>query len=239
MKASVRRTIEMGKRVLNFSVAHPDPSPGYTAALERLQKAVAEADMLAARQEDGQNSRRAATGIKRTLRRKMRRTQLLQLARVAESAANEVPEIAEKFRLTREAVPYLAFRTAARGMLVEGQNQKELLVRHGLLSETLDDLAKLLDKFDLAVDQGTDARRAHVGASADLDALSEELTQVARLLDGINHTRFAEDPDALAQWLSVRNVIGPPRRESGDAAARGSNGAGSDKPTAGEATPAA
>jgi hypothetical protein len=220
----------MSKRVLNFSVAHPDPSPGYSAALERLQKAVAAADGFAARQEDGLNSRRAATGVKRTLRRRIRRTQLLQLSRVAESAANEVPEIAEKFRLTKEAVPYLAFRTAARGMLVEGQNQQELLTRHGLLSETLGDLAKLLDKFDLAVDQGIEARRAHIGASADLDALSDELTQVTRLLDGINHSRFSENPDALAEWVSARNVNGPPRA---------TKSAGSDKPAGGASTPAA
>jgi hypothetical protein len=211
MKANVRRIIEMSKRVLNFSKAHPDPSQGYTAALARLEKAVAEADVLAARQRDGINASRAATGQKRALRRKIRRTQLVHLARVAESAAAEVPELAEKFRLTREAVPYLAFRTAARGMSAEAQSQKELLVKHGLLDSVLESLSHNLDEFDRAVEQGTDARRTHVGASAELDALAEELTQVVRLMDGINRTRSADDPDSLAQWQSASNIIGPPR----------------------------
>jgi hypothetical protein len=211
MKANVRRIIEMSKRVLNFSKAHPDPSQGYTAALSRLEKAVAEADVIAARQRDGINASRAATGQKRALRRRIRRTQLVHLARVAESAAAEVPEIAEKFRLTREAVPYLAFRTAARGMSAEAQSQKELLVRHGLLDAVLENLSRNLDQFDRAVEQGTDARRAHVGASAELDALAEELTQVVRLMDGINRTRSADDADSLAQWHSASNVVGPPR----------------------------
>jgi hypothetical protein len=211
MKANVRRIIEMSKRVLNFSKAHPDPSQGYSAAVARLEKAVAEADVLAARQRDGINASRAATGQKRALRRKIRRTQLVHLARVAESAAGEVPELAEKFRLTREAVPYLAFRTAARGMSAEAQSQKELLVKHGLLDSVLETLSHNLDDFDRAVEQGTDARRAHVGASAELDALAEELTQVVRLMKGISQSRFADDADALAQWQSASNVVGPPR----------------------------
>jgi hypothetical protein len=211
MRSDVRRIIEMSKRVLSFSVAHPDPSEGYAAALARLKKAVEEADVLADRQQNGINAARQATGVKRALRRKIRRTQLLHLARVAESAGAEVPELTQKFRLVREAVPYLAFRTAARGMLAEAQNQKALLIRHGLLEQVLQGLAENLDKFDAAVEQGTEARRAHVGASAELDALAEELTQVIRLKDSINRSRFFEDPESLAQWQSASNVIGPPR----------------------------
>jgi hypothetical protein len=50
-----------------------------------------------------------------------------------------------------------------------------------------------------------------VGASAELDALGEELTQVVRLMDGLNHFRFADDPNSLAGWESASNVVGPPR----------------------------
>jgi len=211
MKATTRRTIEMSNRVLNFSRAHPDPSPGYSAALARLETSLAQADALAARQRDGINAVRSATTQKRALRRKMRRTQLVHLARVAESAATELPDIAQKFRLIREAVPYLAFRTAARGMSAEAQNQKEILVKHGLLDSVLQSLSQSLDQFDQAVGQGTDGRRAHVGASAELDALGEELTQIVRLMDGLNRYRFADDADSLAGWESASNVIGPPR----------------------------
>jgi hypothetical protein len=211
MKARVRRTIEMSKRVLSFSTAHPDPSQGYAAALARLQKTLDQADVVAARQREGINAVRAATGLKRSGRRKIIRTQMLLLARVAESAESEIPGIAQKFRLPREGIPYLAFRTAARGMLAEAQNQKELLVRHGLLEPVLQTMADNLDRFEAAVEQGSEGRRTHVGASAELEALADELTQVSRLMDGINRTRYSEDPDALAQWESASNVIGPPR----------------------------
>src|SRR3954470_24836431 len=96
MRADVRRIIEMSKRVLSFSRAHPHPDEGYAVALARLEKAVAEADVLADRQEDGIKASRSVTGVKRGLRRKIRRTQLLHLSRVAESAATEAPELTEK-----------------------------------------------------------------------------------------------------------------------------------------------
>jgi hypothetical protein len=215
VKATIRRIIEMGNRVLNFSQAHPDPSAGYSAALARLEKSLDEAEVLAARQRDGINAVRSATTQKRALRRKMRRTQLLHLARVAESAAAESPELAQKFRLSREAVPYLAFRTAARGMSAEAQNQKELLIKHGLLDSVLENLAQTLDQFDQAVEQGTSGRRDHVGASAELDALAEELIQIVRLMDGSNRYRFAEDPESLAQWETASNLEWPRRTSSG------------------------
>jgi hypothetical protein len=97
----------MGNRVLNFSHAHPDPASGYSTALARLEKSLAEADVLAARQRDGINAVRSATDQKRALRRKIRRTQLVHLARVAESAAKEVPDIAQKFRSARREFPTL------------------------------------------------------------------------------------------------------------------------------------
>jgi hypothetical protein len=211
MKASIRRIIEMGNRVLEFSRAHTDPSPGYAAALARLEKGLAEADALAARQRDGLNAVRSATTQKRVIRRQIRRTQLVHLARVAEAAATEAPDIFQKFRLTKEGVPYLAFRTAARGMLAEAESQKELLVKHGLLDSSIQTLAKSLTEFEQAVEQGNTGRRMHVGASAELQALAEELIQVVRLMDGTNRYRFSDDAEALAAWESASNTFAPAR----------------------------
>jgi hypothetical protein len=239
MKASVRRTIEMSKRVLNFSLAHPDPSPGYSAALDRLKKAVDQAEVLAARQEEGFKAHRAAIGSKQSLRRKIRRILLLHVSRVGQAAAVEVPELASKFRLTKDAVPYLAFRTAARGILAEAQSRKELLVRYGLLDGTLENLAKALDQFDQALEQSSDARRTHVGASAELDAVTDELIQVSRLMDGISRARFENDPEALAQWGSASNVIGPPRSGGQSAGRSGGQSKTDPSPTEGEIKPAA
>jgi hypothetical protein len=240
MKASIRRIIDMGNRVLQFSRAHPDPSPGYAAALSRLEKGLAEADALAARQRDGINAVRSATTQKRAIRRRIRRTQLVHLARVAESAAGEAPDLAQKFRLTREGVSYLAFRTAARGMLAEAENQKELLVKHGLLDASIQSLSQSLSQFEQAVEQGNAGRRTHVGASAELDALAEELIQVVRLMDGANRYRFTEDAEAIAAWESAINTFAPSRSGGQPDRRSGENSQSpATPPQAGEIKPAA
>ena len=211
MNAKTRRRIEMGTRALNFSRAHPDASPGYAAALSRLEERLTRAEELAAQQRQGIMEVRAATARKFDLRRTMRRTHLVHLASVADVAAKEVPELTQKFVLAPEGTPYLAFRTAARGIEGEAQNRKELLVKHGLVDAVLDSLSASLDQFDLAVEQGTEGRRAHVGASAELDAVADEVVQVVKLMNGLNRFRFADDSESLAAWESVSNVFGPPR----------------------------
>jgi hypothetical protein len=209
MKARTRRTIEMGSRALAFSIAHPDASPGYATTLARLEERLARARQLVTLQRDGIAQVRAATVIKRELRRKMRRTQLMHLVRVAEGATKGMPELAQKFVLSPEQTPYLEFQASARAMAAEAQTQKELLVQHGLADTLLDSLMKNLDQFDRAVQQGTEARRAHVGASAELDIIADEILHLVKVMDALNRYRFGDIAEVLAEWESASNVFGP------------------------------
>jgi hypothetical protein len=131
---------------------------------------------------------------------------------VSEAARKERPELEQKFVLAPEATPYLAFRAAARGIATEAQNEKELLIKHGLLEAVLESLTQALEQFDRAVERGTVGRRAHVGARAELDAIGLEVGQVVRLIDGLNRFRFANDPESLAAWESASNTFGPVRK---------------------------
>lgn len=214
MKAPTRRKLEMGKRALEFSRANPDASPGYAAALARLEERLARGEQLAGQQREGILQVRTASAKKRDLRRTVKRSHINHLARVAEVAAKEAPDLSpQKFVLRREANPYLAFRTAARGMAAEAESRKELLVKHGLTDTVLGALVKALDEFDAAVEQGAQGRRAHVGASADLDAVADEVVQVVKVMDGLNRYRFEKDPERLAAWESASNVVATPRPE--------------------------
>lgn len=214
MNAKNRRRIEMGTRALNFSRAHSDASPGYAAALSRLEERLARADQLATQQRDGIIEVRSSSAQKRDLRRSMRRGQLTHLARVADIAAKELPELSQKFILAPMSSPYLAFRTAARGMAAEAQSRKELLVQHGLAGTVLESLVAALDEFDRAIERGTDGRREHVGASAELDTVADEVVQIVRMMDGLNRFRFANDAESLAAWESSSNTFGPVRSSS-------------------------
>jgi hypothetical protein len=211
MEAKSRRKIEMGTRALDFSRAHPDGSPGYAAAVARLEERLARAEQLASQQREGLLEVRAATVRKRELRRGMRQAHLPHLAQVAKVAAREVPELAQKFVVKPGTTTYLAFRTAARGMAAEAQSQKEVLVRHGLVEAVLENLTQALDQFDAAVEHGSEGRQAHVGASAELNAVADEIVQVVRVMDGLNRYRFMSDAELLAAWESASNVQATPR----------------------------
>jgi hypothetical protein len=213
MNAKVRRRIEMGARALDFSRAHPDTSPGYGSALARLEERLTRAEQLAMQQREGIRQVHAASTRKGTLRRMMRQGHLSHLAHVAEVAAREAPELADQFVLTHATRPYLAFRTAARAMAAEALNRRELLEKHGLAGTVLESLAEALDQFDLAAEQGTEGRRAHVGASAELETVSDEVVQIVNLMGGFNRIRFANDSEALAAWESASNVFAAPHSE--------------------------
>lgn len=210
MNAKSRRKVEMGRRALEFSRAHPDASPGYAAAVARLEDRLGRAEQLATQQREGLATVHAATKRKSELRRKLKRAQLSHLMRVGEAAASEAPDLAEKLVVTRAASTYLAFQTMAHSMAAEAQGRKELLVKHGLTDTVLDSLMQALAQFDEALTQGTEGRRAHVGASAELDTVADEIVHVVRLMDGLNRYRFENDPESLAAWESASNVVATP-----------------------------
>jgi hypothetical protein len=233
MDARVRRKLEMGARALEFGHAHPLASPGYAATMVRVEERLVRADLLATQQRDGILAAQAATARKRELVATIKQTHLHHLARIAESAAGELPELGQKFLLKPGKGSYRAFRTAAHGMLAEAQNRRQELVKHGLVEPLLDDLARLLDELDTVFERGQVARRMHVGASAQLQVVADEVVKLVRSLGGPNRFRFANDPDLLAQWKSASTVVSgrrpvPPVEQP----AEGTKGAGDVRPAA-------
>lgn len=214
MNAKTRRKLEMGAQALAFSRAHPDPSPGYAAAVAQLENCLARGEQLAERQLVGTLEVRSAAARKRDLRRTMRRAHLAHLIRVARIAERDLPELREKFVLRRGTIPYLIFQSAARCMAAEAESWKEVMVKHGLTDTMLQSLAQSLDEFDQAVERGIEGRRAHVGASAGLDVVADEVILIVKAMDGLNRFRFANQPELLASWESASNVVAMSRSKS-------------------------
>lgn len=212
MRAKTRRKLEMGARVLEFTRLHQSSSPGDIAAATRLQERLARADQLARQQRQGLGEVRTATARKRELRQMMHHAFLDHLVSVAEVASVEQPNLREKFQFPEDAT-YHAFWTAASSMAVEARSRKDLLVRHGLSDEVLAALEVALEEFATVVEQGTVGRIAHVGASAELVTVAEEVVQVVKVMNGLNRFRFASQPELLAAWESASNVFATPRAE--------------------------
>jgi hypothetical protein len=216
MDRRIESRLNMGQRALEFSQAHPSSSPGYAGAVKQLEDDIARATQLAEEQRRGLAEVRIAAIEKGRLRRSIRRGHLVHLAGVAQRAAIENPELAQKFDLPRLPTRGLAFRAAARTMVELAEQHKELLSKYGLVEEVLQNARKSVDLLDAAADRAAEGRRVHIGASASLEvATSEVVRSVRSTLGGYNRFRFESDPNLLAGWIAASNMVGPTDRRPG------------------------
>ena len=228
MNRRTNRRLDMAIRALEFSRAHPVDSAGYASALKQLEEQITRANQLAEEQQHGLAEVRSATARKNVLKRTIRRSHLRHFASVARKASSGQPELAGQFDLPRLPFRGLAFRAAARAMVEAAEQQKELLVKHGLVEEVLENAHQSLDEYDQLVERGAEGRRVHIGASASLEVVTDGAIQNVKILDGLNRYRFATQPDLLAAWTAASNIIGPP-----PSGARVDDGTGSNRtPTA-------
>lgn len=203
----------MAVRVRHYSRAHPSADASYAPVLERLEASIARMETLAGQQQGGYLSRHSSVVRRKALRRRLHGGLLRHLVTVAEVASAEEPELAEKFRLPSSNATHEAFLTLARKMLEQGQAWKELLAKHGLADRLLDDLGAAVEEFDASVAETNGGLRDHIGARAELDAVSDEVMRLVELLDGLNRYRFGQDPELLAVWESARHVVTGPQPE--------------------------
>jgi hypothetical protein len=234
MRAQDRRTLEDGRASLRFDDANPDSSPGAVSTREELRGLVTRGEQVAAQQRDGLLKVEAATADKRAHRQLLETSAVPHLAVAAERAAEEAPELMQKFARLARASTDPAFRTAAGSMAEEAERQKPILEKHGLADGALEGLKTGLAGYDTALAQIADGRRDHVGASAELRTIAREIRRVLRLMDGFNRYRFQHDAEQLAAWESASGIR--PRRGRRGRGAGGSGEPGSS--TAGGSTAA-
>lgn len=215
----------MGTRVSEYARLHQDTSPAFVTAVARLRERLARADQLARQFNDGRSAVHVATARKSELRRRILRTHLHHLTSVAQVASIEEPELARKFVIARRTFTYRGFQTAATGLAAEAESRKELLMKHGLAEEVLTGLQVALDQFETAVEQSAAGRLTHVGATAELDTVGEEVVQIVKVMTGLIHVRFVSQPELLVEWESASSVVAAPKSE--------------EKPDPGEVRPAA
>src|SRR3989442_988076 len=91
------------------------------------------------------------------------------------------------------------------------------LAKRGMSEQLLDDLAGTLGEFEQTIEATRAAKREHIGASADLEAVAAEVAEQVRVLDGLVRYRFGDDAELMGAWASARNVLGPfkPKTEPG------------------------
>jgi hypothetical protein len=223
MQGSIRRKLSMVERALAFAGGHPATDPGQQAILARLVNRRDRAATLAVQERSGQVGERAAVARRNELRRAMHMQLLRHVGRVAEIAAEKYPEVGGQFLLPSSNWPTRAFLTAATAMLAAAQKHEARLLEFGLGATFIPSLTAALGEFAAASEVVYTGRHAHVGARADLKAVTNECVALVGVLDGLVRVQYADAPDTLAEWQSARTVyddtgVRGPRTPVADAA---------------------
>jgi hypothetical protein len=222
MERRTRSSITTGTSVKKFSVAHPMESSGYQAAVAGLDGALREAGTLEDQQREGIITERRGVAVRRGVIDRVWEVHLPHLWAAARRAEREQPDLARTFRLKPTKSTIAARRAAAGSMLDAAQANKEVLVRYGMDDSVVNDLVLALAEFDAANEQCIAGRGAHVGATARLQVVGQEIVELVRVIDGLNRVRFRNDEALLAEWVSMSTrraeSKGGPAEETGPVA---------------------
>ena len=225
MRTDLRRRLEMAVRVRDFFRTHQTEGATQDGAVAKLEQLVQRAELLAAQQRAGVVTTRGATEQRAEVRRTLQSKLLRYLSAVGAAAARDNPEIAAQFRMPKPRGSNPAFLTWAQGMLDKATALKDVLIREGMSAKLLDDVAATLAEFEQTLEASRAARLAHVGATADLQAVLAEISEHVRVLDGLVRYRFGDNEELMGAWASARNVVGPFRKAAPPEQAGGSTSA--------------
>lgn len=208
MKVSIRRKLDMAARVRDFVRAHPDPNPGYVAAADRLTDRIARGESLAQQALSGRRSVSGAIAA-RAARRQEIADMLALLSGLVRQASREEPDLAPGIFRPDNGTSNQAFLTRGRVAATTATTHRELLQRYGMPATFPDDLNRLLDEFETALNEKHAGQSAHVGAHAELESVTAEIMHLVRQLEALNRFRFRNDAESLGAWRSARNVAWP------------------------------
>lgn len=206
MKADIRRKLSMTARALDFSTANPSDQASIKTVVTRLETLVNRADELSVQQRSGAVDEQLAIAQRAVVRRAMRRDQMNQLLRLANSVKKSHPELKGLFRMPRYGATNRDFLIAAQDMLVKVIAQKPLLDTLGLGETLVDDLTRAVAAYTTATEGAHAGRSSHVGASSELEEVVNDGVAVVGVLDSLNRPRFRDEPELLAAWISASNV---------------------------------
>jgi TATA-box binding protein (TBP) (component of TFIID and TFIIIB) len=215
MTAAIRRIIDMVLRVLGFSHENPPEDPAHLAAVARLEERAVRIQALAVQEQTGRKAAKAAQITKQRTREKVR-DGLHLLARAAATAEREEPEIPVRLSLPKPHSSQQVFLTGARVVVTEARAHQELLTRYGMSASFLDQLTTMLDQYEQSINTQNSGTSMHVGASAELEDVAQEISRLVRLLDAIYRPRYRDDAEKLAAWDSAMDVRRPAAKAEGE-----------------------
>ncbi len=208
MRREVRRKLEMGARVREFSKAHPSDAATAQDAAAELDELLRKADVAQNAERAGRLEELSATNRKSMLRRSTKFELLHHLVTIGRLAGEEDPKLAGKFYLRSSDATHATFLSGTRQMIALAEANKELMARKGLNEEILTALGATMAQFDEAMGSGRAGRQERIRALGELEDLADQVGRAVGVLDGVYRFTLRGSPDLLRVWEAIR-VIGP------------------------------
>jgi hypothetical protein len=212
MNDTETRRYEMFINVREFETPHQPRFPLGSLAHDlfaRLRTLIAEIETHDSALSSGKRTVSQGGRTKAVARDELQR-RLEAMSRTARSIAINNPGLENKFRAPRKLKDQELLSTA-RSFATDAAPLQTDFIQRGLTDSFLQDLAADIADFEQAINRTIQGRETHVAANAAIDDLIAEGTSIVRELDTIMRNIFADEPAALAAWLSASHVERAPR----------------------------
>lgn len=174
------------------------------------------------RQVSGHGAERQATDGRAEARAGLRE-RLEAIRRTARVMVDEVPGIAEKFRVPRSNGDQ-ELLAAARAFAADAAPIADRFIAHEMPADFIADLNEHIAALEAKIREQAESAEDHIGARVEIEQALEEGLKQVRILDVAVRNKYANDPATLAEWTSASHVERSPRRKK--------NGGGSSTPPA-------
>lgn len=215
MNARVRRKIERGGRVFEFTKVHPVNAPGFAGVVGRLTEQLGQARTEILEEEQARIASKSATRHLATLR-----SQIYQRLRYLATIARATPSLSQvRLLAPNRRLPLADFLVVARSNLDHARVREEEFVANGLSPTLLDEVAAFVAEIGETTRVFNNARGRSIGDTTGLKFLAAKLSETVNVLDGIYRYHFGDDKDLMAEWDMVRALTPDPRSRPKDDAA--------------------
>ena len=151
--------------------------------------------------------------VSKAVARAALREALERIRRTARAMAEEMPELAARFRLPR-SVPDQELVGLAQAIATDALPLKDLFISFAMPDDFLEELTELIADFDEAFTGQQTGRGKRLAATAVIDDTLDDALSAVRQLNAIVRNTFADDPEPLSRWATARHVQREPRRNA-------------------------
>lgn len=207
----VRFKLDAGRRVRDFCRQRAAGSRAAERWADELDRLVTHAEQLELDAIDAMNAGLAATSRRAQLRHLIRASYLRPVLGILDAAALKEPGSVTRWPFPVFRADDHTFASTVRAAAAEAKRVQELMHRNGLRPEVVDEMLSLLAEWDACGRRQDESRQRRAGASAGLEATTNQILGIIRLLDALFRLEHRGQPALRAEWQATRHIPWPHR----------------------------